>query len=298
MKEIITDVVKLPNKEEMFYRHKGKGNNNLLLIHGNQSSSLFYEELMNDLPDDINIYAIDLMGFGNSSYKNKHISINDWAEDVKEFMDLMNIDKATVVGWSLGGGVSMQLSASYPKRVSHLVLLASVGVKGYPMFKYDKNLKPILSEPIYLEEDIVKDPVLMVPVMNGIKNQDRDFFKMVWRKTIFNLNEPEENLFNAYMDEILKERCFLDVSVALINFNITDEKSVIEGSGEINNIDMPVTWIHGKKDMVVPIETGKDSYKYFKNKSNFVEFENSGHCMFMDEKQKFIETLENILKKN
>lgn len=285
----------LPNGETMSYRHKGKGNKYLILIHGNQSSSIFYEDLMKNLDENINIYAIDLIGFGDSSYENKHETIEDWSSDVNEFMKIKNINKAIVVGWSLGGAVAMEFAADYPNKVKHLVLLASAGVKGYPMFKYDKNLKPIFSKPIYKKKDIIKDPVLMIPVLKGIEEQNVKFFTEVWKKTIFNLNEPEKETYISYMKAILKERCFLDVSVALINFNITKEKSVVDGSGTIGNIDMPVTWIHGKKDLVVPIETGLNSIKYFKTKTNFFEFENSGHAMFMDESEKFINILEKIL---
>lgn len=298
MEKIKFNKENLPNGETMAYRHKGKGNKTLLLVHGNQSSSIFYENLMNNLDDNINIYAIDLMGFGDSTYKNKHSLIKDWAEDVNEFMEIKNIKDAVVVGWSLGGGVVMELAAKYPEKVKHLVLLASVGVKGYPMFKYDENLKPILSEPIYKEEDIVKDPVLMIPVLKGIEEQNAGFFTEVWRKTIFNLNEPEEEVYKSYMEAILKEKCFLDVSVALINFNITREKSVIDGSGKIENIKMPVTWIHGEKDLVVPIKTGIDSMKYFETETDFIKFENSGHAMFMDESEKFINILEKIVSDN
>lgn len=298
MEKIKFNKENLPNGETMAYRHKGKGNKTLLLVHGNQSSSIFYENLMNNLDDNINIYAIDLMGFGDSTYKNKHSLIKDWAEDVNEFMEIKNIKNAVVVGWSLGGGVVMELAANHPEKVKHLVLLASVGVKGYPMFKYDENLKPILSEPIYKEEDIVKDPVLMIPVLKGIEEQNAEFFTEVWRKTIFNLNEPEEEVYKSYMEAILKEKCFLDVSVALINFNITREKSVINGSGRIENIKMPVTWIHGEKDLVVPIKTGIDSMKYFETETDFIKFENSGHAMFMDESEKFINILEKIVSDN
>mgnify|MGYP000443005784 CR=1 FL=1 len=79
----------LKNGEIMAYREENTKSHApvLLLIHGNQSSSLYYEHLMQDLKTEAHIYAIDMMGFGESSYNHQHTTMKDWADDVALFME-------------------------------------------------------------------------------------------------------------------------------------------------------------------------------------------------------------------
>lgn len=290
--------VSIPKGEQIAYREAGSGNPVFILIHGNQSSSLFYEDLMDHLKEKAHIYALDMPGFGDSTWATAHPEMKDWGEDVKEFMDALDIDSAVVLGWSAGGGAAMELASSYPDRVKHLILLASVGVKGYPMFKYDESFKPILSQPVTTDEDILADPVLMKPVMGALERQDADFFYKVWRAGIFNLNQPPEETYRAYMQAILKERCFFEISKALILFNNTAEDGVVKGTGRINQIQCPVTWVHGRNDLVVPLATGLDSAKYFPGRMTVEIIPNAGHASFMDQPEMVESVFNRILDEN
>ena len=99
----------LPNGEVMAYREENTAVDApvLLLIHGNQSSSLYYEHLMQQFRKEAHIYAIDMMGFGDSSYKNPHTCMKDWADDVAQLMDAQKLRKAVALGWSAGGGTAL-----------------------------------------------------------------------------------------------------------------------------------------------------------------------------------------------
>jgi pimeloyl-ACP methyl ester carboxylesterase len=60
--------------------------------------------------------------------------MEDFTEDVMNFMFILNIKKAIFVGWALGAAVVMLLCIKYPKLVERLVLLGSIHVEGYPPF--------------------------------------------------------------------------------------------------------------------------------------------------------------------
>lgn len=288
----------LPNGEKMAYREENTAVDApvLLLIHGNQSSSLYYEHLMQQFRQDAHIYAIDMMGFGDSSYYNPHTCMKDWADDVAQFMDAQNIPDAVVVGWSAGGGTALELAACYPEKVRHLVLLASVGVQGFRLPRRNADLTPIPGEFLVKREEIMKDPVIMIPVTGAIERKDAEFLHMVWANTIFNRYPPEESDFNAYMNAILKERCFVDISVALCQFNITKESALVEGTGRISRIQAPVTWIHGREDIVVPYAVGEESIRFFESQAQLIPVEDAGHASFMDQPEAFRKILNKILK--
>ncbi|MDO5714030.1 MAG: alpha/beta hydrolase [Tissierellia bacterium] len=285
----------LSNNEVMAYRKVGSGKEILLLIHGNQSSSIFYEDLMDTFKDKYTIYAIDLIGFGDSSYNREIQSIADFSVDVYLFMEALEIKSATVLGWSTGGGVAMELAALHPDKVKKLILMDSVGLKGYFIYKYDENFQPILSQRVYKKEDIAQDPVSVLPILKAFKERDFDFIKNVWNSIIFNLNQPDEEKYDILVNAIMKQRNLVDVVTSLAQFNITHENNgVVDGSGHIDLIQCPVYIIHGKEDLVVNVELAKEAARYFGDRGTLYILENAGHASFMDVPDEFEKILRSI----
>lgn len=295
MSEIEFEKIKLDNGETMAYRHVGCGENKVILIHGFQSSSQFFEDLLEGLDENIEVFAPDLIGYGESSYENKHKEMKEWAEDLKYFADSLDIENFSLVGWSLGGLVAMDFAGIFPEKIKQLILIASVGVKGFVMPK-DKDINDDdkkLKLPNFLKNFNIKhDHSFTVPILNGIKDKDIDFFEDLFRQTIYNVNDPNPDDLRKMAEDFLKQRCFLESFLAMVTYNNTKEK----GSGLIEKINKKVTWIHGNKDMVVPIDDALESIEYFPNKVNFIKFKNSGHAVFVDEKEKFVEIFEDLIK--
>lgn len=79
--------VVLKNGEVIHYLEQGQGDKTLVLIHGNFSSSLYYLPLLERLPKDIHVVAPDLRGYGDSTYYRRIESLEDFADDIKKFMD-------------------------------------------------------------------------------------------------------------------------------------------------------------------------------------------------------------------
>lgn len=287
--------VNLENGEIMAYRHVGKGENKVLLIHGFQSSSQFFEDLLESLDENIELFAPDLIGYGESSYENKHKEMADWAKDLKYFSQKLNLKNFSLAGWSLGGLVAMEFAGLYPDLIKNLILIASVGVKGFimPKDKQAKDDDSKLKLPNFLKNFNIKhDHSFTVPILNGIKDKDIDFFKDLFRQTIYNVNDPDPDDLRKMAEDFLKQRCFLESLLAMVTYNNTNKG----GSGLIEKIDKKVTWIHGDKDMVVPIDDAIESIGYFPNKVDFIKFDNSGHAIFVDEKEKFIKIFEDLVK--
>jgi pimeloyl-ACP methyl ester carboxylesterase len=103
----------------------------VVLIHGNVSSSLFWQELMQDLPSDLRVVAIDLRGFGSTESLPVDATrgVRDFSDDVFAALTALGIDAAHLVGWSMGGGVAMQYALDHP--VLSLTLQAPVSPYGF-----------------------------------------------------------------------------------------------------------------------------------------------------------------------
>lgn len=105
----------------------------VVLIHGNVSSSLFFQPLMLALPDGVRAIAIDLRGFGDSDTLPVDASrgVRDFSDDVASVLDALGIASAHLVGWSMGAGVLMQLMIDRPELVRSATLEAPVSPYGF-----------------------------------------------------------------------------------------------------------------------------------------------------------------------
>ncbi len=103
----------------------------VVFVHGNVSSSLFWQPMMLSLPSSINAFAVDLRGFGDSETAPVDATrgVRDYSDDLAEVIDALGIGPVHLVGWSLGGGVVMQYALDHP--VLSLTLLAPVSPFGF-----------------------------------------------------------------------------------------------------------------------------------------------------------------------
>jgi pimeloyl-ACP methyl ester carboxylesterase len=114
----------------------------VVFVHGNVSSSLFWQPLMLDLPSDVRALAIDLRGFGGSDVLPVDATrgVRDFSDDVASVIDALDLDAVHLVGWSLGGGVVMQVLLDRPELVSSLTLQAPVSPYGFGGTALDGSL--------------------------------------------------------------------------------------------------------------------------------------------------------------
>lgn len=105
----------------------------VVLVHGNVSSSHFYQPTMLALPEGVRALAIDLRGFGDSETKpvDAPRGLRDFADDVRAVLDALGLDAVHLVGWSMGGGVVMQVALDAPERVLSLTLESPVSPYGF-----------------------------------------------------------------------------------------------------------------------------------------------------------------------
>lgn len=285
---------KLKNGETIAYRVDGEGSKNLLLIHGNMTSSKHWDRLINKLKVDYKILAVDLRGFGGSSYNKPIDSLKDFAEDIEELLDILEIKNTSVAGWSTGGGVALELAASLPNKIEKVVLIESVGVKGYPIFKKDENNLPT-QELALTREEISEDPVQVKPVINALATKNKEFYRFVWNATIYTHNKPLDDEYEEYLEDMLTQRNLVDVDYALVHFNMTNEfNGINNGSDRAKLINQEVLIIQGDRDYVVPMTMAEDTNKHIKN-SRIVIFENTGHSPLVDSLEKLCEEIRSFI---
>ncbi|HCY80978.1 MAG TPA: hypothetical protein DHV22_04905, partial [Xanthomarina gelatinilytica] len=97
---------------------------NILFIHGFPMSKRIWKSQIAVLKKSFNCYAIDLPGYGDNDFKNdfEH-STDSYADYVDGFMSENGIEKANIIGMSMGGSIALNLTRRYPERVQSLTII-------------------------------------------------------------------------------------------------------------------------------------------------------------------------------
>ena len=111
----------------VIYRIAGSGPP-VVLIHGMVNSSRHWESVALRLADSYTVIAPDLIGHGDSATPRGDYSLGAHAASIRDLLAAIGIDRATIVGHSLGGGVAMQFFYQFPQRTERLVLVSSGGL--------------------------------------------------------------------------------------------------------------------------------------------------------------------------
>src|SRR3569832_1268002 len=100
----------------------------LVLIHGMVNSSRHWERVALQLADSYTVIAPDLIGHGDSATPRGDYSLGAHAADIRDLLTVIGVERATIVGHSLGGGVAMQFFYQFPQRTERLALISSGGL--------------------------------------------------------------------------------------------------------------------------------------------------------------------------
>ena len=290
----MSPTVSLDTGEEIAYRTREGGDVPVVLLHGNMSSSIHWDIVFEAMDDRFALYAPDLRGFGDSSYENPVDSLAGFAADVPAFADAMGLDEFSLWGWSLGAGVAMQTAADVPDRIERLVLMSPPGTQGLPVYRKDENMQPT-DEVLTTREELAEDPVSVAPVLAALEAGDAATMKEIWRQAIFVNETPEEERFDAYIAETLKQRNLLDVDYALVHFNISHEDNGVEpGSGEVDDIDAPTLVLRGEDDLVVTRAMSERVTEEIAD-ARYVELADCGHAPAVDDPERLLDEVEEFL---
>lgn len=221
---------------ELYYEIQGSGKP-VVLIHGWPLSGQAWEAQVPALVDaGYQVIAYDRRGFGRSSKPWEAYDYDTLAADLKALMDTLNLEDATIIGFSMGGGeVARYLGKYGSQRVSKAVLASAV-----PPYLYKADDNPDGG----LEESDIQE------FLDGVRD-DRIAFLDDFTKNFFTpkdgsllVSEPMR-LYNRDIAAFASPKATYDCVKA---FAYTDFRE------DLKAFDVPTLVIHGDSDQVVPFE--------------------------------------------
>jgi pimeloyl-ACP methyl ester carboxylesterase len=120
------------NGLQMYYEVHGTGRPLVLLHGGLMTIELSFDAVRPELATDRQVIATELQGHGRTADIDRDIDLRYLAGDVAALLDHLGIGQADVLGFSLGGGVALQLALDHPDRVGRIILASvSYASDGY-----------------------------------------------------------------------------------------------------------------------------------------------------------------------
>lgn len=224
----------------------------VVLLHGYADSWRTFELVLPHLPESILAIAPTQRGHGDASRPPEDYRPRDFASDLLEFMDVLKLESAVIVGGSSAGFIARRFAIDYPERTLGLVLLGS------PLTLRDK---PGVLE--MYESTIAKmtDPV------------DPRFVREFQEST--HVRPVPENFLHTVIDESLKvpARVWLSTLEGLL-----DDDS----SENLARIEAPTLIIWGDQDSVVPLSDQKELESRIEN-ARLIVYPGVGHALYWEE---------------
>ena len=165
-----------------YYIEKGTGFP-LILLHGNGEDCGYFVHQMEPFAKHFRVIAIDTRGHGQTPRGEASFSIRQFAEDLLDFMNLHQIEKAHILGFSDGGNIPRVFALMHPERVEKLILnganLNASGVKrkvqipieiGYRIAKIFATKSPAARKNAEMLGLMVNDPNVKAEELSCIQN--------------------------------------------------------------------------------------------------------------------------------
>lgn len=257
---------------EVRYVSQGEGES-IVLVHGMGCSVYSWRKLIPLLSDEYKVYAFDLPGFGlTDKPADYNYALESQGNFVIDFLDAVGIDKAIIVGHSMGGVIAGYAAANYPERVSKLVLNnAGYYSGGAPEFlKY-----------LFFPLDRISS---------------RQFFNREFERAMLKIMYYDDSLAtDETVDAYLlagKTSGAVDALAAM-----TRGEGPMKYVGVSERITVPTLIIWGKNDANIHFEDSQRLHNEIKG-SEIIYIEKCGHMVPEEKPEEMASAIKDFLKKN
>ncbi|MDA3822966.1 MAG: alpha/beta fold hydrolase [Bacteroidales bacterium] len=267
---------------ELFYRKLGEAGPPIIIVHGLYGASDNWISIARELADSYEVFMIDQRNHGDSPHDDVH-SYDAMREDLREFMDKQQLERAILLGHSMGGKTVMSFALKYPKRVSSLIVVdiapvpyKDLSVNSLSAANHSKMIDAMLALDLNKMESrdevssalalkIGSDRIRSFLLKNLTRNKEKKF---CWK-----INLPA---LKANLDEIL---------------NGPDTSAYLQNGGVIG---FPTIFIRGENSDYIKAEHHDVIQKLFPI-AEIVSVPNSGHWVHAEQPDLLVKTVKYFL---
>ena len=250
----------------------------IVFVHGLMSSSRTWAAQLDRLADRHRVVAPDLFGHGESDKPPGDYSLGAHAAGLRDLFDALEIETATLVGHSLGGGIALQTAYLFPDRVDALVLVSSGGL--------GREINPFLRAATLPGSELVL-PLIASDAVHGVG----DAALRIWSK--MGLPSISPGSAEAWRDfgglaDADTRRAFLATSRSVIDVH----GQTVSAQNRLAGLaSRPLTLVWGARDRMIP-PSHVDAVRAELPRARVELFARSGHFPHIDEPDHFAAVLD------
>lgn len=231
----------------------------IILIHAFPTDQRLFEMARTEIEDIFHdsrifrIITIDLWGFGQSSYANgQAITMYDYASEVSQLLDYLEIKSAVIGGESMGGYVALAFLEKFPKKVEGLILSDTQSIADSAEIKAKREADAI---------DVIN---------HGTEKLINGFISKA-----LSSDAPEKT--KMFLKHILEKQDKMAIASALRGMALRNDTSNILASSSL-----PILILTGEKDMLISLQQSQNMHALAKN-SKLVVIPNAGHLSSLEQ---------------
>jgi pimeloyl-ACP methyl ester carboxylesterase len=231
---------------EMVYRTAGEGPP-VVLVHGMINTSRHWERIALELADRNTVIAPDLLGHGDSAAVRGDYSLGAHAASIRDLLAAIGIERASIIGHSLGGGIAMVFFYQFPQRTERLGLISSGGL-GHDVSPLLRGIAVPGAAPLLWAAS-------RQPIVDSVSRAGEAFRARGWRKAVY-LDAIARAL--RPLSDTGSRKAFMRTLRAVIDMkgqavSARDRLYLIE--------DFPTLIVWGERDRTIPIEHGRAAHE-------------------------------------
>ena len=251
----------------------------LVLVHGIAGSAATWRDVVAALGRRYTVIAPDLLGHGESDKPRHDYSLGAYANLIRDLMVALEIERATIVGHSLGGGIGMQLAYQHPLRCERLVLVSSGGLGPEVSWMLRALSLPGVE---YLM------PVIFPAVA---RNAGAAIGKRLYRLGVRAPHFAQEWSAYAALTEPENRHPFVRTLRSVIDVN---GQAVSAHDRLYLAAQLPTLIVWGGKDHIIPADHAVAAHEAIPG-SQLVIFERAGHFPHVEEPKAFVEAVTDFM---
>ena len=262
--------IKVGNLKTRYWALGDKGTA-VILIHGLGASADIWMYNVESLAKQHRVYVPDLVGFGRSDKPGPSFSPFDYTRFLDDFINILNMDRVSLVGQSLGGGIALHYALQFPQKVNKLVLVDNAGLGKEVIWTLRWMSLPLVGE------------LFSYPSRKGVEI----FFKLAVRNRALITKDFVELYYDIFSRPGF-QKFFLRILRQIVNLRGAREEILDPIMNNLYKITHPVLIIWGEKDRVLPLKQGTLGKEKLPN-AKLKIMEGCGHIPFFERSDEFNE---------
>ena len=267
----------------------------VVLLHGLTASSLFFQKQIPEFSRHFQVIAPDLRGHGKSNTRDDHLTMARLAADLKQLLETLHIDKASLAGWSMGAHVIFEFIKNYTCAAIDKMIIIDMAPRLMKNDDWSYGLPGIFSRKPgdFGHEDNL---YLLSVMLNDWEAYSKVVARRILNKSLYN----EKMEFNAdadfmgkddlpWLDREAKQNKAWVIAAFWIAMATQDYRPVLK------DITVPCLMTYGDESNYYPPE----NYSYMREQiplSRVVEFKGCGHALHIQAPELFNRTVIQFLQ--